>query len=44
MQENKNHEFLIAKKMENKLKTESTNSKEDEPTKDQEGLHNLLLE
>ena len=30
--------------MENKLKTESTNIKEDEPTKDQEGLHNLLLE
>jgi len=44
MQENKNHGFLIAKKIENKLNTESTNIKEDEPTKDQEGLHNLLIE
>jgi len=34
MQENKNHGLLIAKKIENKLNTESTNIKEDEPTKD----------
>jgi len=44
VQENKNNEILIAKKIEDKQRKECTNLKENKPPKDKELLTKLLLE